>query len=102
MKKVSTNFRLLQPARQELREAAHYYETCAPDLGHDFLKEVREAIQRILRWPHAWHPLDQEIRRCRTRHFPYAVIYAVENGEVVVVSVMNLRRHPDSWRKNLS
>ena len=33
--------------------------------------------------------------------FPYGIIYAVENGEVLVISVMHLHRHPDSWRKNL-
>ena len=48
-----------------------------------------------------WQMLDAEIRRCRTHRFPYGIIYAVENGGVLVVSVMHLHRHPDSWRKNL-
>ena len=95
------NFRLLPPARQELRDAARYYEDCVPGLGHDFLQEVRETIHRIIQWPQAWQPLDEEIRRCRTHRFPYGIIYAVENGEVLIVSVMHLHRHPDSWRKNL-
>jgi len=95
------NFRLLPPAKMELRDAARYYESCIPGLGHDFLREVREAVSRIIRWPNAWHPLDQEIRRCRVHRFPYAIIYAVDRGEILVVSVMHLHRHPDSWRKNL-
>ena len=94
-------FRLLPPAKRELREAACYYENCVPGLGHDFLQEVRATIHRIIQWPQARQPLDVEIRRCRTHRFPYGIIYTVENGEVLVLSVMHLHRHPDSWRKNL-
>jgi plasmid stabilization system protein ParE len=94
-------FRLLPPAAGELRAAARYYELQIPGLGHDFLAEVRATIYRIVQWPEAWHPLDAEIRRCRTHRFPYGIIYAVENGEALIVSVMHLHRHPESWRKNL-
>jgi plasmid stabilization system protein ParE len=95
------NFRLLSPAAGELRAVARYYETQIPGLGHDFLQELRATVSRIVQWPEAWQPLDVEIRRCRTHRFPYGIIYAVENGEVLVISVMHLHRHPDSWRKNL-
>ena len=94
-------FRLLSPAKRELREAARYYESSVPGFGQDFLLEVRATIQRIIQWPEAWQPLDAEIRRCRTHRFPYGIIYAVENSEVLILSVMHLHRHPDSWRKNL-
>ena len=32
---------------------------------------------------------------------PYGVIYAIEADHVLIVSVMHLHRHPESWRKNL-
>jgi plasmid stabilization system protein ParE len=94
-------FRLLPPAASELRAAARYYETQTPGLGHDFLHEIRATVSRIIQWPEAWQPLDAEIRRCRAHRFPYGIIYAIEGGEVLVISVMHLHRHPDSWRKNL-
>jgi plasmid stabilization system protein ParE len=94
-------FRLLPPAAGELRSAARYYEQQIPGLGRDFITEVRATILRIVQWPQAWQPLDEQIRRCRTHRFPYGIIYAVENGEVLILSVMHLHRHPDSWRKNL-
>ena len=94
-------FRLLPPAAGELRSAARYYEQQVPGLGHDFLHEVRTTIFRIIQWPEVWQPLAAEIRRCRTHRFPYGIIYAREKGEVLIVSVMHLHRHPDSWRKNL-
>ena len=94
-------FRLLPPAAGELRSAARYYERQIPGLGHDFIHEFRATIHRIIQWPEAWQSLDADIRRCRTHRFPYGIIYTVENGEVLIVSVMHLHRHPDSWRKNL-
>lgn len=36
------NFRLLPPAALEIRQAARYYETQVPGLGHDFIQEVRQ------------------------------------------------------------
>ena len=94
-------FRLLPPAAGELRSAARYYEAQVPGLGRDFLQEVRATIVRISPWPEAWQSLDAEIRRCRTHRFPYGIIYTVENSEALVVSVMHLHRHPESWRENL-
>jgi plasmid stabilization system protein ParE len=94
-------FRLLPPAARELREAAKYYEDRVPGLGFDFVQEVRAAIRRILQHPGAWFALDDQIRRCRTQRFSYGVIYTIERDEVVIISVMHLHRHPESWRRNL-
>src|SRR5690349_13961029 len=94
-------FRLLPPAKQELRDAAKYYEDRVPNLGFDFIAEIRATITRIILHPEAWHPLGGEIRRCRTHRFPYGIIYTIADGTVLVISVMHLHRHPDSWRKNL-
>ena len=94
-------FRFLPPATREVREAAQYYEEKVPGLGFDFIDEVLAAIRRIMAHPQAWHPLDDEFRRCRTSRFPYGLIYTIEADHILIVSVMHLHRHPDSWRKNL-
>ena len=94
-------YRFLAPAAREVREAASYYEEKVPGLGFEFIAEVRAAIRRMLAHPQAWCPLDDQFRRCRTARFPYGLIYAVERDHIVIVSVMHLHRHPDTWRKNL-
>jgi hypothetical protein len=93
--------RFLPPAAREAREAARYYEEKVPGLGFDFVAEVRAAIRRIEAHPEAWCPLDERFRRCRTSRFPYGLIYTIEAGNVLIVSVMHLHRHPETWRKNL-
>lgn len=44
--------------------------------GVDFAAEVYSAIQRIVAHPHAWPVLDDEVRRCQTKRFPYGRLYA--------------------------
>ena len=94
-------FRILLPAIREIREAAKYYQEAVPGLGIDFFAEVRAAVRRIQAHPEAWSSMDPGFRRCRLHRFPYGVIYAIEAGQILIVSVMDLRRQPDSWRKNL-
>lgn len=43
--------------------------------------------------------MDREIRRRRTRRFPYGVVYSLDGEKVVVIAVMHLHRHSDSWRR---
>lgn len=93
--------RFLAPAAREVKAAARFYEQKVPGLGFDFLAEVRAAIRRILAHPQAWCPLDEAFRRCRTARFPYGLIYTSEGDHILIVSVMHLHRHPETWRKNL-
>lgn len=30
--------------------------------------------------------------------FPYGIVYSLEQDEILITAVMNLRRHPDSWK----
>ena len=93
--------RFLSPALRELAEAAEYYESQQPGLGADFLHKVETAIMRIQLHPEAWMLMSPNTRRCRTHRFPHGVIYQIRDDELLIVSVMDLRRHPDSWRNNL-
>jgi hypothetical protein len=35
------------------------------------------------------------------RRFPYGLLYTVEKDVVIIAAVMDLRRHPDTWKKRL-
>lgn len=85
-------------AESELNLAIEYYEDCQPNLGLEFAGEVYEAIQRILLFPNAWQPLDDENRRCLINRFPFGIIYYQENGKIILLAVMQLNRKPDYWK----
>ncbi len=89
--------RFLEPAREDLRAAVAYYNQQQVGLGRSFLAEVRAAIERIRSFPHAWHPLTDDIRRCRTNRFPYGLIYHVRQDEILIIAVAHLHREPDHW-----
>lgn len=91
-------YRFLAPAKADLAQAVRWYDEAVPGLGLDFLDEVDNAIRRILLQPEAWTRIGPVHRRCRLRRFPFGIIYALEESEILVAAVMDLRRHPDSWK----
>ena len=88
-------------AELELDEAIAYYNAQRSGLGYEFAAEARLAAERIVEYPHAWQPLDDDVRRCRLNRFPYGLVYAIEGDVILVIAVMYLRRKPDYWRDRL-
>lgn len=93
--------RFLEIAETELDQAIHWYGAQAPGLGNAFLIEVLSAADRIERFPKAWHPLSEGICRCRLSRFPYALIYTIDNNDILILAVAHLHRRPDYWRDRL-
>ena len=65
--------------------------------------EIYAAIKRAEQYPKAWTLLDGEIRRSLANRFPYGVLYSSEkDGDIYIIAVMHLHRHPDYWKKRES
>jgi toxin ParE2 len=95
------NVRILEVAEQEIDEAVSYYNGQVAGLGDAFLLEAIAAIERIRQFPDAWHPLGENVRRCRLRRFPYGLIYHADESGVLVVAVAHTHRRPEYWRDRL-
>jgi len=93
-----TSYRFTSAALTELTQATLYYEQRENGLGTAFLDEVEATVNRILEHPAAWHRLSPRTRRCRTHRFPFGLIYQIRTGEILITSVMDLRRDPDRWQ----
>lgn len=91
----------LEIAEVELDQAIQWYAAQAPGLGDAFLIEALSAVERIARYREAWQELDRDVRRCRLNRFPYGLIYAVEDGDILVLAVAHLHRRPGYWRDRL-
>ena len=94
--------RLLEPATQELHEAIGYYNAQVSGLGDEFLLETLRTLGLVRQYPRAWHPLGGDIRRCRLSRFPYAVIYAPDGDDIVVIAIAHMHRHPTYWHDRLT
>jgi len=85
-------------AEADLFRAIDYYEDVSEGLGLDFATEVYSTIGRIIAFPKAWPSIDQEVRRCQTRRFPFGILYVEERERIYILAVMHLHREPNAWR----
>jgi hypothetical protein len=91
----------LAVAESEFFEAVEYYNDQSEGLGYEFAFEVEQALGRIVRYPDAWPKLSKRSRRCRTKRFPYALLYQSRENFILIIAVMHLSRHPDAWKSRL-
>jgi hypothetical protein len=88
-------------ADEEFVDAIEYYEGCEPGLGYDFAIEVHSTIENILSFPNAWTILEDNIRRCQIRRFPYGIVYFQDGDVIFILAVMHLHRDPDYWKNRV-
>lgn len=88
-------------ARLEYLEAAAFYEKRRAGLGAAFTVEVEATFQGILKKPERFRTLDHDVHTCRAHTFPYAILYTIEEGFILVIAVMHLRHKPGYWRHRL-
>lgn len=81
--------------------AARYYAEYQDGLELRFIASVERVVQQIIEAPERWSVLEDDIRRCLTRVFPYAVLYSVETDCVLIIAVMHSHREPGYWRKRI-
>lgn len=89
-------------ALAEYEAAALYYAERDPAVAQRFVAAVEDAIDRILDSPTRWRVLDEDVRRCLTRVFPYGVLYTIEPEFVLLVAVMHCSREPGYWKRRVA
>jgi plasmid stabilization system protein ParE len=71
-------------------------------LAQAFINAVEEAIFRIVESPTRWVVVDEDIRRCLTRKFPYGILYTIEEDYILIVAVMHCSREPGYWKERVT
>lgn len=87
---------VLEDAKQELFEATDYYEVKQKALGERFIKAVIEHFEIITKTPKHYKKIRKEYREILIKHFPFLIVYRIDESKkvVVVVSVFHSKRHP--------
>jgi plasmid stabilization system protein ParE len=86
-------------AEAELLEGALWYEANSPQSAIAFLEAFRSALVRISENPFQYQVIGKEIRRAPLARFPYGLLYAVIEDEVLVLSCFHGSRNPAQWRE---
>lgn len=85
-------------ALAEYLQAAQHYADRQPGLERRFIEAVEQTIGLITGSPLSWRVFEDDIRRCLTRVFPFAVLYTIETDHILIVGVMHNHREPGNWR----
>ena len=92
---------ILPLAKEDIKEAAHCYNTKKKGLGKRFTKAVRAEVKYIYR-----HPKSLAIRYDNTRCavldvFPFMIHYTVEESQkkIVVSAIFHTSQNPQKWSK---
>lgn len=94
-------------AREELREAAVFYERSREGWGDVFLDAVDAAIASILDPSVGWGFYDDRVTVPQlysrsVNGFPYDLIYVATDEEVFILAYAPERRRPGYWRDRLN
>lgn len=88
-------------ARDDLFEAADYYEEKEPGLGHRFRDQIAEVLRVVITAPHLWRERPEGYRRVNCPVFPYYIVYVTRDDALVVVAVAHGSRKPGFWHGRL-
>ncbi len=85
-------------ALEEYRQAALWYANREASIAEQFIASVEEAIKQVSAAPSRWRLIDEDVRRCLTHIFPYAILYTIESDSILIIAVMHCSREPNYWK----
>ena len=94
---------ILPPAKEDIREAALWYNKRSKGLGKKFIDEVREKVRFIKQTPKAINVHYNNVRTAVLNVFPFMIHYTVDesNKIVIVSSVFHTSRDPELWENRI-
>lgn len=85
-------------ALSEYAEAVQYYGEQRAETAQEFINEIENAVYRIRESPERYAVIDEDIRRCMTRKFPYGILYSIEQNSILILAIMHCSREPKYWK----
>jgi toxin ParE1/3/4 len=86
-------------AERELLDAGRWYAERSEVAAQAFALEIDRALTAIAEAPERWPLRPSGERRLTLSRFPYAVLYRMRAGEVIVVAIAHQRRRPEYWQR---
>ncbi|MEZ5531417.1 MAG: type II toxin-antitoxin system RelE/ParE family toxin [Steroidobacteraceae bacterium] len=86
--------RVRPAAELDLLYSAGWYESKRAGLGDEFLDEMRRVIVALESDALLHQARHENVRLAFSRRFPYSIAYRIVDDEVVVLSVLHMRRQP--------
>ena len=84
-------------ARLQIGEAADWDDAQSRRLGEEFLKAVEQRLGAIGENPQQYQVLRGDLRRAIVRPFPYLIVYALSEPDVLILRCVHARRDQRRW-----
>ena len=91
------NIRFLSLADREVDDAVRFYEEQEEGLSRKFLDELDRMVRLVRTYPFIATQVEPEIRRFLFAHFPYSLVYGIDQETVVVIAVAHQHQEPRYW-----
>lgn len=85
-------------ARAEFDDAADWYEGRKAGQGAAFTAAVRQGLADIGSRPETHPEVYDGVREALVSHYPYAIYYRPEPGQITVLAVFHTSRDPSEWQ----
>ena len=85
-------------ALKEYADAVRYYTEQRTEVAQAFINAIEDAVYRGRESPTRYNAIDDDVRRCMTRRFPYGILYTIEQDYILILAVMHCSREPGYWK----
>ncbi len=91
---------ILPLAKEDIREAAKWYNKRQNGLGKRFTAEVREKVHFIRQNPKASNVRYDDVRTAVLNVFPFMVHFTIDekNETIIISAVLHTSRNPELWK----
>lgn len=90
----------LPVARDDIQSAKDWYDEQRIGLGSEFELCIEVFIEGLKKNPKRYPPVLDNIRKGNIKRFPYSVAYIVEDGKIIVLTIMHVKRDPQFlWKR---
>jgi len=87
-----------EEARNEIFDAFYWYESKLKGLGNRFVEILDISFGRISSAPFSFSKKHKEMRQAIVVHFPFVIIFEIEDNQIIIYAVFNTKRNPKQWR----
>lgn len=86
--------RILDAAKEDMRETWKFYERQSPGLGDYFLQSIQEDVKSLLGYA-GIHQIVAGYHRKLGKTFPFAIYYLIAIDAIEIYAVLDCRRDPN-------
>jgi toxin ParE1/3/4 len=85
----------------EYSEAVKYYAEQRTEVAQVFINAIEDTVYRIRESSDRYVVIDEDVRKCMTRKFPYGILYTIEQDYILILAIMHCSREPGYWKNRI-